>query len=293
MAAKFFLESLTPDKNKRFLLGLGRAFGGALFFSFPVIMTMEMWSLGFSIPPRQLIIYTVFSVFLLTGLSYFVGFKDTENIADDIIDAFAGFAVGFVTAAVLLWIFGIIDSDMSHYEIIGKIILQTIAAGIGAMLAQSQLGDAEDGVAAEADEDGAGQAQTGGRVNYWGELSLMFIGAIFLALNPAATEEVYLIAFKMTGEQVVLLALLSIAMMHIFVYAVRFKGGKKTAGGAELLVMFLRYTIVGYAVALLMSAYLLWTFGTLDGLSLNEALKVTFVLGFPAALGAAASRIIL
>jgi hypothetical protein len=34
--------------NRVFLVGLGRAFGGALIFSLPMLMTMEMWWLGFS-----------------------------------------------------------------------------------------------------------------------------------------------------------------------------------------------------------------------------------------------------
>jgi len=35
--------------NKTFLVGLARAFAGAILFSFPILMTMEMWSLGFAI----------------------------------------------------------------------------------------------------------------------------------------------------------------------------------------------------------------------------------------------------
>ena len=56
---------------------------------------------------------------------------------------------------------------------------------------------------------------------------------------------------------------------------------------------FLRFTVVGYAIVLVVSFYILWTFGSLDGLGFEEQLKAVIVLGLPAALGASASRLIL
>jgi uncharacterized membrane protein len=50
---------------------------------------------------------------------------------------------------------------------------------------------------------------------------------------------------------------------------------------------------MGYLLALLLSAWLLWTFGRLDGLSAINGLKAAMVLGLPAAIGAAAARLIL
>jgi uncharacterized membrane protein len=37
----------------------------------------------------------------------------------------------------------------------------------------------------------------------------------------------------------------------------------------------------------------LWTFGRFDGLALAEALRMSVVLGLPAAVGAAAARLVL
>jgi hypothetical protein len=33
--------------DRRFLIGLSRAFGAAIFLSLPLLMTMEVWQLGF------------------------------------------------------------------------------------------------------------------------------------------------------------------------------------------------------------------------------------------------------
>ena len=46
-------------------------------------------------------------------------------------------------------------------------------------------------------------------------------------------------------------------------------------------------------VALLVSVYVLWTFGRFDGEAYTVHLMQTFVLAFPASLGAAAARLIL
>lgn len=40
--------SAAPSPTRRFVIGLARAFGGALIFSMPMFMTMELWQLGFA-----------------------------------------------------------------------------------------------------------------------------------------------------------------------------------------------------------------------------------------------------
>ena len=49
----------------------------------------------------------------------------------------------------------------------------------------------------------------------------------------------------------------------------------------------------GYAIALLVSDYALWTFTRLEGASLHERAMMTVVLAFPGALGAATARLVI
>lgn len=280
--------------GKTFLIGLARAFAGAMIFSFPLIMTMEMWSLGITIEPLRLALLMFLAVPLLIGLSYFIGFKDTSSLTDDVIDAFVAYAVGFITAAVLLLLFGIVDFQMPPSEIAGIVSIQAVIGAIGALLAQSQLGS-ESGE--DNEEDGESNAQeTPERRNadYGGQLFLMGVGAIFLAMNPAPTEEIILIGFKMSDAQTIALALLTLILMHAFVYKVEFRGQESgNPKESSVLSLFLRYTVVGYALVLLISFYLIWTFGHIENLSLENIVKTVIVMSFPGALGAAASRLIL
>ena len=69
--------------------GLARAAGGALLFAFPLLMTMEMWQLGFSMERSRLLVFLLLSLPFLLGLSYYVGFEPTFRLKDEVLDALA------------------------------------------------------------------------------------------------------------------------------------------------------------------------------------------------------------
>jgi putative integral membrane protein (TIGR02587 family) len=175
---------------------------------------------------------------------------------------------------------------MPRSEVIGKVALQAIPASFGAVFANSQLAEP----AAEAEprrEEAAAGASYGASVFF------MLVGAVFVAFNLAPTEEMILIAYRMTPWHGVGLALASLVMMHAFVYGSRFRGTPRRHPDAAWWSLFLRFTVVGYAVALAVSAYILWSFGRFDDGAADLYVMQTVVLGFPASLGAAAARLIL
>jgi uncharacterized membrane protein len=81
--------------------------------------------------------------------------------------------------------------------------------------------------------------------------------------------------------------------MHGFVYALNFKGQVPTPGDVPVWNLFLRFTVVGYAISLLVSAYMLWTFGRYEGTSMVAFVEESIVLGFPVSIGAAGARLML
>jgi putative integral membrane protein (TIGR02587 family) len=273
---------MTTDRSpsRSFGIGLARAFGGAILFSLPMLMTMEMWELGFYMDRLRLALLLLLTIPLLVGLSHYIGFEDTFGLLDDAVDAFVALAVAFVATVAALALFGVIDLGTSADEIVGTIAIQTVPGSIGAMLAQSQLG-------------GPGKEEKKRHAGYGGEIFIMAAGALFLSLNVAPTEEMVLIAHKMTLWHSLTLMLVSLLLMHSFVYAVEFRGQVALRPRTPLWSEFLRVTVVGYAVVLLISLYMLWTFGRIEGLSWEELLTIMIVLGFPGAIGAAAARLIL
>jgi putative integral membrane protein (TIGR02587 family) len=266
-------------ETPRLAPGLGRAVGGAIVFSLPMLMTMEMWELGFSMDRWRLVALLAASLPMLMFLSHYSGFEDTWDWKEDVRDVAIACGIGVLTASVILALFGVLRSDMSLSEIAGKVGLQTIPAALGALLGRSQFGQAA---------KDAGREDT-----FAGELGIMAVGALFLSLNVAPTEEMVLISYQMHPLHSMLLMGLSLLIMHGFVFATEFAGGTELSPRTPWWSAFGRFTLVGYVLSLAIAWYLLWSFGQFDGLIWHQTLHATLVLGFPASVGAAAARLIL
>ena len=269
--------------NRDYAIGLARAAGGAIIFSLPLLMTMEMWFLGFYMDRPRLLLFLLLNFAMLVVLSRFVGFEATSTWRDDVLDAFAAYGVAVLASAAILIVFGIVTPDMPRSEWVGKIAVQSVPASFGAMLARQQMSGGGN------DED---QDEVERRAGYAGQLFLMMAGALFLAFNVAPTEEMILIGFKMTPWHAIVLVLLSILLLHAFVYTVGFAGQEERPKAHGFWRTFITYSVAGYGLALLVSLYVLWTFGRTDGADLGQIASMTAVLGFPAAIGAAVARLV-
>ncbi|WP_313192773.1 TIGR02587 family membrane protein [Shinella zoogloeoides] len=263
----------------RFVTGLGRGVAGALFLALPMLMTMEMWHLGYYMARERLLLLLLLNIPLLVLLAHRIGFEDISTWREAVRDAIIAYGIGIVTSLVVLAALGLLRGGMSAAEIVGKTALQSVPASIGAMLGRSQLGHEE--------------TDDGKKDTYPGELLLMATGALFLSLNIAPTDEIVVLAYKMTAWHALVVALLSIALMHGFVYAVSFTGGHELSPETPWWHAFVRFTLPGYVVALAICVFTLWIFERLGDSSAVEIMLSVIVLGFPAALGAAAARLIL
>ncbi len=268
-------------ENQRYFIGLCRAAGGAVIFALPLLMTMEMWWLGFSMDRAKLLLLVLLLLPTLVALSYHAGFEPTFRWRDDVTDAVVAYGVGFLTSLSVLSLLGVLTADTALHDAFGKVTVQTVPASIGAMLGRTLLGGEH------ADEDQRTPT------SYGGELFIMAAGALFLSFGIAPTDEVTLIALRLSPWSSTLLALVSLVLMHAFVYSVEFHGQASRPEHSTAVREFLLLTVVGYAIALLISVYVLWTFGRTEGLSCTEMVRATIVLAFPASLGAAAARLIL
>jgi putative integral membrane protein (TIGR02587 family) len=277
----------------RFLLGLGRGAAGAMLFGIPMLMTMELWELGFSIDRFRLLLMLVVNIPMLILLADLIGFERTTTWKQAVRDATIAYGLGIAMSAAIMIMLGIIKWDMPWSELLGKTAIQAIPASIGAMLGRSQLGGQDD------DDEDADAADDGDAVpdqistRYTQELFLMAVGALFLNLNVAPTEEIILISYKMTPWHALAVILVSIAIMHAFVYAVAFKGSHAIPETIPWWHAFLRFTLPGYVIAMAISFYVLWTFGRLDDTAFTQNLMSAIVLSFPGAIGASAARLIL
>lgn len=277
------------DEVRQFLIGLARGTAGALLFALPMLMTMEMWFLGLYVNSWRLLLLCILNLPLLLLLARRIGFENINSWSQALRDAITAYGLGIAVSAGVLLLFGVLNDQLTASNIVAKVALQSVPASIGALLGRSQLGQHSDAEDEEDEEEGEYSGETG----YLHELFMMVVGALFLNLNVAPTEEMILIAYKVTPYHVLALCLLSIAIMHGFVYALHFKGSHQLHEGQQWWQSFIRFTLPGYVIAIAISIYTLWTFERLDHTSLSQIMNAAVILGVPASIGAASARLIL
>lgn len=187
-------ETHESARISRFLVGLARGLAGALLFSIPMLMTMEMWFLGFYMDRERLLLLLVLNLPLLVGLSHRIGFERTATWRESARDAIVAYGMGVAASALILVLLGVIKLDMAPREWVGMVALQAVPASIGALLGRSQLSMQDED--ADDEQDGADPSQEA-NTGYLTELFMMAVGALFLSLNLAPTEEMILLAYKL------------------------------------------------------------------------------------------------
>lgn len=289
------ITGVSDKSSQRFLIGIGRGAAGALLFGLPMLMTMELWQLGFYMQRERLLVLVLVNIPLLIALAHSVGFEKTHTLAQATRDALIAYGLGILMSALILILFGDLKPSMPISELTGKIAIQAVAASIGALLGRSQLAGQSSSDEQKEGNRGDGEGAVDDEIsgNYGHELFLMSVGALFLNLNVAPTEEVILISYKMTAWHALFTIVASIAIMHAFVYAVSFKGSHELPADTPWWHVLVRFTLPGYVVAMAVSLFVLWLFGRLDDKAFSQVLMSSVVLSFPGAVGAAAARLIL
>ena len=266
--------------SRQYAVALSRAFAGALIFCLPLLMTMEMWWLGFYLEPWRLIQFTLANILLLYGLSRVAGFEESHNWLDDVLDAFAAYLVAALTAFVILNLIGAIRPGMTVAEVTGMIAIQCVPASFGAMIGAKLLGEGDEIEETEQWRD-----------TYPGQLFLMLAGALFLSFTVAPTEEMILISFQIEPWHALALMFGAILLLHAILYLVGFHGQEGRLGRTHSEAL-LFHTLPGYAIAVGAGLYILWSFGRIDGIALAPAVMSACVIAFPASIGAGIARVV-
>jgi putative integral membrane protein (TIGR02587 family) len=267
----------------------GRGVAGGLMFSLPLLYTMEVWWAGFNSHPWRLAAYVLMTFVLLLGYNRYAGLRHDASMTEVAIDSVEEMGIGFIIAAVALFLLGRISFEMPANEIAGQIVIEAMTVAIGVSVGTAQLGggDREDeGV------EGGGDAQGEREKHFGGQMLLALCGATLFASNVAPTEEIVMIAVESSWVRLIGLAIVSLLLGSLILHYSEFTGARKVvrADGLSTVVVG---SIVTYALALFASALILWFFGRFDGVSLYTSLAQVIVLGVAATLGASAGRLLL
>jgi putative integral membrane protein (TIGR02587 family) len=261
----------------------GRGVAGGLLIAMPLLLTMEMWWGGFTIPAARLLLLIAVTYGVLLVLQHYSGLHPKKTMAGQARAALVAYGIGALVSIAALAALGVVHAELSARDLVGKLVLEAVPVSIGASVAMTQFG-AESEVA-ERRKEGE---------NYWGAMAMAVAGAMLFGFSVAATEEPMMIGIQLTWVHAVVLALISLLQVHVIVYAVEFKDRASGPGGRRWWQLLLKEGGGAYVLSLLVAAYLLWTFGRLDaGTGLAASVHMILTLGFATSLGAAAGELLM
>ena len=129
-------------------------------------------------------------------------------------------------------------------------------------------------------------------VDFVGQLVLAFCGAVLIAGNIAPTEEIIMLAVEASELRLIGLALVSIGLAAVILFYSDFHSARRFAPSDGVLATIFG-SVITYAIALVVSALMLWFFGSFDGYAPATWVAETVALGVAGALGASAGRLLL
>jgi putative integral membrane protein (TIGR02587 family) len=232
-------------------------------------------------PLRQLA-YVIATFVLLLGYNRYTGLRPDTNWTEIMIDSVEELGLGLLLSAFILYILGRIGPEQHVDEILGCIVVQAMTVAIGVSVGTAQLGGGE---------SERGMAGTD-KVTFSGQLVIGCCGAVLFAANVAPTEEVVVLGADTSPLRLIGVALISFFLGAIILHYSDFRGAQRWVR-ADTLGAVLSGTVVTYAIALSMSAAILWLFGRFDGVGLTLTVGQTVILALPATLGASAGRLLL
>jgi putative integral membrane protein (TIGR02587 family) len=252
---------------------------------------MEMWWAGFLGTPEKLLAGLAGTFALLVVYNLYAGLRQDAHAAEILIDSVEELGIGLASAAVVLWLLDRIQTGMAPLEIVGKVVVEGMVMAIGVSVGTAQLGGDVGPGRGDGSPGGQGAAPAYRDKEPWRHLGLAACGAVLLAVNVAPTDEIMVLAAELPGSRVIGVAILSFCVGAVILHHSDFRASRPSRETG--LLSALHVTVQSYAIAMLVSAALLWFFGRVADASLEDICAQVVVLGFAAMLGASAGRLLL
>ncbi len=265
------------------LRSLIRAVGGGLLIGAPLLFTQEVWAHAVTVPAWKIVLLLGTAFVIVGGYNALTGFRADATIRDVLVDSVESMGIGIVVALGALFMIGRLDAASSLREVVGMVALEAIPIAFGAAVARAQLSGG-----AEAEDTGGGSEA--GPIGPFGRIFVTAGGALLFAMNVAPTEEPADIGAQ-AGPQL-LLAMVAFSLLVTLGLVFFAEFGGRRHGGERLLERPWTETVVAYAVSLAVAFMLLWSFGRIDGASLQATIGMTIALGIVASLGGAIGRLL-
>lgn len=296
------LTSAPPGSWRAELVDVVRGMSGGLLFGVPLLYTMEVWWTAEHTTPWQGLGILALSIVPIAALNRTAGFRVGGDATwrDSLLDAVEALGIAVILAAIVLTLLREITAATPLAVMASKVTYEALPFGLGVAVANHFLsgknrseGDDEGGGTSgdegtrEGDGNGGEDRGLNGTV---ADLGATLVGAAFIALNIAPTEEVPMLAAAMGPPWLIALVAFSLVVTYAIVFVAGFSGQEQRHAQQGVLQRPLTETMAAYLVALLGAVAMLWVFQQLTGPT-PWLLAQAVVLAFPASVGGAAGRL--
>jgi len=263
---------------------------GGMLFGIPLLFTFEVWGIGAAATPRAMFFVLIATFVLAALLVHTGGFRASmERTPVGVVrEAVVAVAVGVVTAVGVLVLLREITLASPLPEALGKVVYEAAPFAIGAAVACHIFERSPD----EVDGDTAGSDDRGSARDTIADVGSTLIGAVFVALNIAPTDEIPRLSASSSPLMLLAIVAVSLLVSYAIVFEAGFGDQQRRREQRGLLQHPITETVVAYLVALLAAAGMLFFFGVLQpGDPWPLMLDHVVLLGLPAAVGGAAGRL--
>lgn len=266
------------------LVAYGRGVAGAMLIGLHLVYTMEMWWAAYAIPASRIVLLMVVNGGILLVLQHYSGLHHRKTPGAQARAAVVAYGIGIVVAALALYGLRVLHLGSDLRTVVASIALEAVPLSVGASVAMSEFGQDHDHVESRKEEAG-----------YFGSLGMGLGGAMVFGFAVGTTEEPMQLGLETHAVHAIALVIGSLLIVHLIVHAVEFrKRGGSGEAGPRWWTLILRDGVSTYVMAFLMAAYLLWTFGYIDGhTGVIHAMHMTVVLSVLTSIGAAAGELLI
>lgn len=255
---------------------------GALVFAVPMLYTMEVWWLAHSTPTWKIILFYLLGYGVCVGLNLFSGFREADTWRDYLEDSATSLGLSSLVAALMLWLVGVGPWVTPVRSLIMQVMILAVPTAIGFSLARSLLG-----------AKAPSPPRLKGLQADFADFGMTVVGAIFLGLSLAPTEEIMAIAIQVSWVQVLAFATLSVLVSYALIFMADLSGQSNRLAAQGVLQSPWKETLMSYGLSLLVAYVLLWFLGYLvEGISVHQILRMIVILGLPCTIGGAAGRLL-
>jgi putative integral membrane protein (TIGR02587 family) len=296
-------DATTPERDphgwRQERQDLLRALTGGALVGIPLLYTMEVWYEGLMLDARHLLLILACGFGINFLFNLISGFRHTYSVEEALSEAVTAIALGVLCSAGLLTLIGEADWVTRPQDSLGKTLIAGLGMSLGASFANSQVAGKSRcyGESTGARAPAAlspHQDQSPERRQLRADLAdagATVAGATVFALSIAPTEEVIVIATRLSAWQQLWLLAATVALCYVVLFASGFE--EHHVFVESVLQNPIAETIMATALSLLVAFGLLVLIGPGDLMSDPATLAAGVVtLGLPAVVGGAAGRLI-